>query len=1037
MRKFFIISLLLCFSLLGFGSERSCHLWLNEVPLMADSTDSKLYITLEPQTGASILGTLRWDDTIYNKVLLDDVALTAGTGNFRIPDWSGPTPHTLSLYQGEALRQWQLVFTTLPLILIEANQSKLYDQWKLDDEYKSPATMQVIDARGRTRDGQQQWISYYSPIGIRVRGATSAGKEKKSFAVELRKENGEEKNAHILGYRDDNNWILDAMFNDFSKMRNRVMTDLWNSVDDLPYKKDNEYQANGTQGEFVEVFLEGRYWGLYCFTDKIDRKKLNLKKTQEEDTPDETRRGLLWKSTFRTSATTLYNYDQFPTNDTLVWENYWEQHYPNNRQDQAYFNPIASMIDHLKANQKSTKVIAAIEQDFYLDNVIDYVIFTQAFQWMDNLQKNLYFSVRNLAKDDPVKLLITPWDLDASCGRDAGGDPLNNDQKWMAFGEQLGGINNLIWHISHYYTHDLANRFCHRWQYLKTHQLSLENVRAHMMNYAEEFTRSGVWDREYAVGKRLRASGKLPKQAATPQEEVEYIMEFLTRNYARFDEKIAAWGADSYIEPVMADINAESTIYVVGPDTQSKHEDSETTVPGTVVRERLTDQDIVSFTDASMKVIRPEGETCYDIRQIKEVTTQPGGFYPTTAFLPDTFQGVMDFDTHYSSALIPGTPQNAADEFQVQRTLEIRFEDDKATVIGNPFGFTIANDSAAQVTISTDLAGVQYLISGSSATGTLRLQNSQPCLLIGNAGKPTTLAGIQATGELILSGEGCVNLIYDQATDSLQSNNYTLLHSDAGITIKAGRWNFFNTAFNGKAIQALQTISIDGGLLHILSMGSGTLTDATFPQDGGLGARGLYAENIIINGGQTYVKTLGHDGAAGFAATRKVTINGGESYLACYDDPVKAGDDIVVNEGLIMASSLTNDAFDSKGSIHINGGQLFAYGPDGAEGCFDNNGKTFAVTGGTIIGVAYKGDYPQASKSTQAAFRFYKKSGLQAYVRILDADGQLIESLQTPAYKTMTLVYSSPRLVKGQTYTLMTSSEPDGEYTKVTDITAE
>lgn len=44
--------------------------------------------------------------------------------------------------------------------------------------------------------------------------------------MKLLDENGEGKNARILGYRDDNSWILDAQFNDFAKMRNRVMTDL-------------------------------------------------------------------------------------------------------------------------------------------------------------------------------------------------------------------------------------------------------------------------------------------------------------------------------------------------------------------------------------------------------------------------------------------------------------------------------------------------------------------------------------------------------------------------------------------------------------------------------------------------------------------------------------------------------------------------------------------------------------------------------------------------------------------------------------------
>lgn len=1024
----------LCIVACSFAQERSCHLWLNEVPLVADTVAGKIYATLEPNAAFSLRGTLRWDSETYDSVAVNGKVIDNAFGNFAVNDWSASTDNKLSLYSKGEAKEWKMVFTTLPIVLLEANQSKLYEVWKADNDLKSPATITVIDARARTRDGKQQLTCFSSGIGIRVRGATSAGKEKKSFAIELRDENGEKKNAHVLGYRDDNDWILDAMFNDFSKMRNRVMTDLWKSIDDLPYSKDNDYQGNGTQGEFVEVFMEGKYWGLYCLTDKIDRKKLNLKKTQNEDTAEEVKRGLLWKSKFRCGATTFANYDAYPTNDTLVWEQYWEQKYPNDRQDQGFFSPIADMIDALKANHKKKSIVEAAENAFYIDNVINFIICTQAFQWMDNLQKNMYLSIRNVEKDTPVKLLITPWDLDASCGRDAGGDPLTDDKKWLAFGEQLGGINNLIWNLSHYYTEDFATKLVHRWEYLKTHELSLETVRRRMTEYADQFTRSGAWDREYAFAKSMRASGKEPKQATTPYEEIDFIMEFLTRNYEAFDEKVAKWGAKPYEEPVLE--VAEKAIYIVSNDVESRHEDCATILPGEVNREVLEEGDSITYSDTGMRIVREEGEVTYAIESIKEVKTTAEGLYPTAAFLPEEYRDVMNFDTRFGSPIASASDADTLHSNGFQRTVEIVFDGDTAKIVGNTFGIEIKNEKA-HVSIATDIEDVLYVISGMSDSGTLSLQGKNPSFVAAKAGEKARIAAISSVSDVILCGKGALNLVYDAPTDSSVNVNNTLLRSNGNVTIESGVVNMFSSAFNGKGVHADGKVAFNGGDVNIITIGSGTLTDATFPKDAELGTRAVLAETVDVNGGRLRVKTFGHNGGVGLAGVKSVTFNGGEAFLACYDDPIKSGESVAFNGGLTISSSLTNDGVDCKGSISMTGGTLFSYGPDGAEGCFDNNGKTFAVSGGTIIGVAYKGDAPQASKSSQASFRYYKQKDIKEYVRIANAQGETVMEFETPAYTTMTLVVTSPFLQKEETYAIMTSDTKDGEYTKATDIKAE
>ena len=58
---------------------------------------------------------------------------------------------------------------------------------------------------------------------------------------------------------------------------NRLAMDLFNSFSRLPYSTAYEGR-HGINGSYVEVWTEGRYSGLYCLTDRVNRKLLGGKK---------------------------------------------------------------------------------------------------------------------------------------------------------------------------------------------------------------------------------------------------------------------------------------------------------------------------------------------------------------------------------------------------------------------------------------------------------------------------------------------------------------------------------------------------------------------------------------------------------------------------------------------------------------------------------------------------------------------------------------------------------------------------------------
>ena len=59
--------------------------------------------------------------------------------------------------------------------------------------------------------------------------------------------------------------------------RNRLAMDLFNSFSRLPYSTAYEGR-HGINGSYVEVWTEGRYSGLYCLADRVNRKLLGGKK---------------------------------------------------------------------------------------------------------------------------------------------------------------------------------------------------------------------------------------------------------------------------------------------------------------------------------------------------------------------------------------------------------------------------------------------------------------------------------------------------------------------------------------------------------------------------------------------------------------------------------------------------------------------------------------------------------------------------------------------------------------------------------------
>ncbi len=388
---------------------------------------------------------------------------------------------------------------------------------------------------------------------MRWRGESSLYYAKKSLAVKTVDSEGNGLDVNMLGIRNEDSWILDAMACDRLRMRNRVLFDLWNETNRTPWETDYD-RRNGTLGHFVELYFNGAYQGLYCLTDKIDRKLLGLKKAKVDDEGNVTVRGLQYKCEKHSQASYFESYDAAPV-DTIAW-NGWELKVPEDYPSLATWQPLMDVIDTCRLPVE--RLTQVYEDVFYRDNLIDYMVFVMAFRISDNSMKNSYLSAVDITKDKHY--VVTPWDLDASMGNRYDGYWLNKLTEWR-FLSAVSLYRKLYLYDE---TLDFQQAFRHRWAQLRNTTFSHKNLVDKMDAYAAQMTASGAWQRE--VGKWNNNPVSLLPDVA---DEVAIVAEWYTREIEEMNRLMETPWGDVNIDGVVngGDVTA---LYSILFDTEGQ-----------------------------------------------------------------------------------------------------------------------------------------------------------------------------------------------------------------------------------------------------------------------------------------------------------------------------------------------------------------------------------------------------------------------------------------------------------------------------------
>ena len=146
--------------------------------------------------------------------------------------------------------------SNLPIISINTYGEDIPDEPRID------AYMGIINNNSGTNSIDDIFNDYDGRITIEKRGNSSQEQEKPPYRFETVDKNGENNNVELLGLPEENDWILYAPWSDKSLMRNVLI-----------YSLSNDMGRYAPRSEFVELYLNKEYRGVYVLMEKIKRDK--------------------------------------------------------------------------------------------------------------------------------------------------------------------------------------------------------------------------------------------------------------------------------------------------------------------------------------------------------------------------------------------------------------------------------------------------------------------------------------------------------------------------------------------------------------------------------------------------------------------------------------------------------------------------------------------------------------------------------------------------------------------------------------------
>ena len=295
----------------------------------------------------------------------------------------------LIVFDGQSWAKYYVTFTGIPVIDLATNEG-FYAAEEIT------GTVSFFDTDFSLHGIEQSGYNGH------IRGNTSRMFPKKGYKLNLTYVNEyglEDGNKiSVFGMRKDDDWILHALYNDDTKIRDRLSMEVWDRLGANAVSEDSYY---GPKMTYVEVFADNQYCGVYGLMEPVDGKQLNL---AEEDysykrkNPGSVR---YKREIFATVENVYAEVEGFEIKDGIMEKDAWL--------------PMADLASVLTSSSWKEKLQKS--QMLNEDSAIRMWILIQMITGHDHTAKNMYYVAKyNKDLKYDYQFYFAPWDMDLTWG---------------------------------------------------------------------------------------------------------------------------------------------------------------------------------------------------------------------------------------------------------------------------------------------------------------------------------------------------------------------------------------------------------------------------------------------------------------------------------------------------------------------------------------------------------------------------------------------------------------------------------------------
>ncbi len=376
--------------------------------------------------------------------------------------------YDLQVVEGD-FEDFKLFFTQLPVFSISTES-------EIVDDPKVSAYLTYSDNTG---------IVLSSNIGIEYRGGWSQNFPKKSLDLEFWEDETGEKTIDVKfgNLRRDDDWILDALYNEPLRINSYTAHKLWLEIHTLYYAGKAPKAKAGADVSYVELFLNGQYQGIYMLSEQVDRKQLDLKKTDGITIEGELIKGI--ETSAASTFIRVYPFD----NKSDIWDGL-EMKYPD---EFINWTNIYSFVDYV-VYSPDEEFKNGIFNYFDIGNAIDYFIFMNVLGASDNTGKNIY--ICRYKSGEPY--FYTPWDLDGTYGT-----MWDGTRHYLTTFELTNGLYDRLFRLN---PNQFVEKLLSRWDELRASKLSYISLTEGLDKNYNVLKSNNIYERESMIWKDYRFS---------------------------------------------------------------------------------------------------------------------------------------------------------------------------------------------------------------------------------------------------------------------------------------------------------------------------------------------------------------------------------------------------------------------------------------------------------------------------------------------------------------------------------------------------